>query len=402
MRNRFGLRLLASLLIVIGCEIAGSDARAQSPPTKVDRVRVDLRIVIEEYATANKRYQQSQETLKTRAERSELRKKLLPPVRDAMRFVRWAEKNPKDELALQGLLLIINRGPFTPAAENAATALSKNHLDTKGNDFRQIVMAVHSTPPPIAEKCLRVYIEKSSVRETQATACWALALYKAQMLSWAQMLDGGPLLAEVVEKPMLPHLKELDQEEAFLEAESLLKRVMSEYKDMKLSGYKDIKLADLAKRDYLRMTREFKTLALGKAGPAIDGEDLFGNRMKLSDYRGKVVVLSFWSTGCIPCMKMIPRERALVAKYREQPFALLGVNTDQSRERAKAAVAKHKMTWPSWWDGKETGRGISKKWGLSFLPTIYVLDQKGIIRYKHVRGEHLTKAVDSLLQEIVK
>jgi hypothetical protein len=62
-------------------------------------------------------------------------------------------------------------------------------------------------------------------------------------------------------------------------------------------------------------------------------------------------------------------------------------------------VAKLKgMSWPSWWDGEEGP--IGAQWNVRALPTIYVLDHKGVIRYKDVRSEALDKAVDTLLQEM--
>src|SRR5688572_22947341 len=67
---------------------------------------------------------------------------------------------------------------------------------------------------------------------------------------------------------------------------------------------------------------------VGKPAPEFDGEDFEGRRVKLSDYRGKVVVLVFWSTRCPPCRAMIPHEREMVERFHDRPFALIGVNND--------------------------------------------------------------------------
>jgi len=99
---------------------------------------------------------------------------------------------------------------------------------------------------------------------------------------------------------------------------------------------------------------------------------------------------------------MIPEEKALVAKYRDRPFVLLAVNTDQDREQAAAVIARHEMTWSSWWDGAGDERAISNRWVINLLPTVYVLDHQGFIRFKHLRGERLVEAIDSLLEEINK
>ena len=73
---------------------------------------------------------------------------------------------------------------------------------------------------------------------------------------------------------------------------------------------------------------ELRELAVGRPAPDIEGEDADGHRFKLSDYRGKVVVLTFSGNWCGPCRAMYPQERELVARLKDRPFALLSVNTD--------------------------------------------------------------------------
>jgi hypothetical protein len=63
-------------------------------------------------------------------------------------------------------------------------------------------------------------------------------------------------------------------------------------------------------------------------------------------------------------------------------------------------MEKENITWRSFWDGGSTNGPIAKKWNVHGWPTIYVLDDKGIIRYKNVRGESMDKAVDALLKEM--
>ena len=58
------------------------------------------------------------------------------------------------------------------------------------------------------------------------------------------------------------------------------------------------------------------------------------------------------------------------------------------------------LTWRSWWDGGSTNGPIARAWNVSAWPTIYVLDHKGVIRYKNVREQALDKAVDTLLAEM--
>ena len=96
---------------------------------------------------------------------------------------------------------------------------------------------------------------------------------------------------------------------------------------------------------------------------------------------------------------MYPHERSLVKRMAGKPFALLGVNSD-SKEDLKKALKREQITWPSFWDGGDSDGPIATRWNVDSWPTIYVLDTRGVVRFKNVRGEALDKAVDQLLGEI--
>jgi hypothetical protein len=97
---------------------------------------------------------------------------------------------------------------------------------------------------------------------------------------------------------------------------------------------------------------------------------------------------------------MYPHERSLVKRLAGKPFALLGINSDPSKDDLKRIMAKENITWRSWWDGGNTEGPIATKWNVNGWPTIYVLDAKGVIRYKNVREKDLDEAVDTLLKEM--
>lgn len=95
---------------------------------------------------------------------------------------------------------------------------------------------------------------------------------------------------------------------------------------------------------------------------------------------------------------MIPHEKALVQRMQDEPFVLFGINSDDAdtyhKKRDEMGV-----TWPSVNDDSVKPK-ISTSWGVQGWPTIYVLDHKGVIRFKNVRGEEMDKAVDELLAEM--
>lgn len=96
---------------------------------------------------------------------------------------------------------------------------------------------------------------------------------------------------------------------------------------------------------------------------------------------------------------MYPHGRSLVARMKDKPFTLLGVNSDPA-EHYKKAIKDKNITWPSFWDGGTTSGPIATHWAVQSWPTIYIIDAQGIIRHKNLRGEAMDHAVDALLKEM--
>ena len=94
-------------------------------------------------------------------------------------------------------------------------------------------------------------------------------------------------------------------------------------------------------------------------------------------------MLVFWGSWCGPCMAMVPHERDVVARLKDQPFALLGVDCKDDRETARKAMAREGMTWPSWYDGAADRGPIAERYHVRGYPSIFVIDAEGIIRARH-------------------
>ncbi len=98
---------------------------------------------------------------------------------------------------------------------------------------------------------------------------------------------------------------------------------------------------------------------------------------------------------------MYPHERSLVARLKDEPFTILGVNSDPA-DRYREAIERENITWPSFWDGGDTSGPIATKWGVRGWPSIYIIDHEGVIRDKNKRGEAMDEVVDKLLAEMKK
>ena len=137
-------------------------------------------------------------------------------------------------------------------------------------------------------------------------------------------------------------------------------------------------------------------VSVGKPAPEIVIRDIDGKEAKLSALKGKVVVLDIWATWCPPCRAMIPHEREMVERLKGKPFALVSISADAKLETLKEFLSQEKMPWTHWWNGSEGG--VIDDWDVQAFPTIYVIDAKGVIRYKGVRDEKLEEAVNELLR----
>jgi len=143
-------------------------------------------------------------------------------------------------------------------------------------------------------------------------------------------------------------------------------------------------------------------LSVGKPAPEINGRDLDGAPLRLSDYRGKVVVLLFAGSWCGICRAEYPYERLLAELYGKWPFAMLGVSSDEEPAAARAADVDRGVPLRTWFDGSPEGDGngrIAKAWRVSGWPTTYVIDGRGTIRFVNVRDGDLINAVRALLTE---
>jgi RNA polymerase sigma factor (sigma-70 family) len=160
---------------------------------------------------------------------------------------------------------------------------------------------------------------------------------------------------------------------------------------------------------------EVRHLNVGQTVPEVEGEDMDHRPMKLSEYRGKVVLLVFWATWCGPCMAMVPHERELAKRYAGRPFAVVGVNGDgdilygpKGEEIDEAARVKERMkregiTWRSFRNGPQGP--INRRWNVDSWPTVYLIDHRGVIRLKSQGAPEeadLDAAVEKLVAEAAK
>jgi peroxiredoxin len=180
----------------------------------------------------------------------------------------------------------------------------------------------------------------------------------------------------------------------FAAATDKLTRLASEYAGVNVSTRLGDSVSEAARKKIFFIDR----LTVGNTAPDFECALLDGKKANLSDFRGNVVVLDFWTTWCMPCRAMIPHERALVERLKGRPFKLLSISADDEKETLVQFLEKEKMPWLQMWSG--AAGGFVDEYQVDSYPKIFVLDAEGVIRFKHVRNEAMDHAVETLLKEM--
>lgn len=116
---------------------------------------------------------------------------------------------------------------------------------------------------------------------------------------------------------------------------------------------------------------------IGQAAPDIAIPNAQGKTIKLSDFKGKVVLIDFWASWCGPCRKAMPGLRKAYAAYKAKGFEIYGISLDEQVAAWKKAVAADKITWtqvnePGGWESR-----TAKAWNIEALPGAFLLDKQG-------------------------
>ena len=118
----------------------------------------------------------------------------------------------------------------------------------------------------------------------------------------------------------------------------------------------------------------------GRAAPDFALKSSTGENLRLSEYRGDVVMINFWATWCGPCRQEMPLLDELYARYERVGFNLLGVNIDDDSRRAMQMIDELGVNFPVLFDSRKE---VSRLYEVEAMPVTVLVDREGNVRYVH-------------------
>ncbi len=141
-----------------------------------------------------------------------------------------------------------------------------------------------------------------------------------------------------------------------------------------------------------------KRIRVGGTAAAIELADPEGRIRKLSDLRGKCVIIDFWASWCGPCRRKFPELKALYADYRDAGLEVFGVSLDDKKEAWTKAVADLQLPWMHVSSLKGWECPVAKTYKVTGIPKMYLLDKEGVIVGVDLSEQELREKLDVLLK----
>ena len=339
-------------------------------------------------------------------------------------LLQLAEAMPGTPAAEEGLIWIATHLVYGTITERAKEMLARDHAHSDKLEpvFNDIQVRMAGSKP--TERLFRAVLDRNANRKIKGLACFYLAKYLDYQASFVRLEQ---LLKPEQLKDMPPmnngwgddyqdRLRKMDAEVLEREAAPLYARVTKEFADLPLANPGEDRAlpgrpTNLGGAAGLYL-HELEHVTVSRPAPEIEGIDLDGKAMKLSDCRGKVVALIFSVVDQTKGFQLQPPMRAVAKRLAGESFVLLGVTASPfpgtpapsaSREALKKAMDSSDLPIRFWYDLDREGKPgpIQTAWNARFVTNL--IDHRGVIRYKHLtRPEFFENGAAILMRELAE
>lgn len=150
-------------------------------------------------------------------------------------------------------------------------------------------------------------------------------------------------------------------------------------------------------RQLVNKVNATKRIAIGAIAPGFISTDTTGRRIDLKGYRGKYTFVEFWASWCAPCREESPTLVRLYNEYKDKGFAILSVSIDKNTTQWRNAIRQDGYTWENVCDLNGYGGPVAALYTVTAIPNSFLLDKKGRIIAKNLRGKDLETKLTALM-----
>ena len=314
------------------------------------------------------------------------------------KFLYLAAEQPNTTASLDALNWVIKRFESGNYADRALVLLAKHHAAAVKLD--EVFIYIGNNPSLQVGIFYRQVIAANKNPAILGKAHFRLGIYLMRQLEISREVQAKPEAREKYDlfygKDLTAYLLAMNHAQNRKEALQHFVVIQQKYASVKTFQGQLGPLANI---------QEFKLahLSVGGVAPEITGKDIFGKPLKLSDFRGKIVLLDFWGDWCVACRTLYSFNRTLHQKMEGRHFALVGVNSDTNRDLTRRIMKIQQIRWNNFWDDGSRFGEISTQWGVKTWPVLYVIDGDGIIRLKSVGGHNraeILRLIEKLTAEL--
>jgi peroxiredoxin len=141
-----------------------------------------------------------------------------------------------------------------------------------------------------------------------------------------------------------------------------------------------------------------KYTVIGSKAPDFAQDNISGKPVKLSDFKGKYVLIDFWASWCGPCRRENPNVVKAYHAFKDKNFTILGVSLDESKTAWQNAIRKDGLDWTQVSDLKGWQNSAAMLFGVKSIPQNFLIDPNGVIVEKNLRGETLQQVLSQIIK----